>query len=1601
MKFKYCLYRVSILFLFFLFSSHLSYSQKVPGLMDPVDWSETCFDQMGSVDFTSRYLYNTSEASGYQLNALAIPLVGDLDGDGYPEIVALGANNNSLTQTYEYILIFNGQTGATISRIPLKRKDNGGRLTFTNGYNWHGSPSNMALINTKRSNSGLTAGESKNAELIIAFSDETNTTAYRHAVVSYDLIKTTTGGYRMEEIWSKKYYDGTATARFGKPLPQVLDFDGDGKAELLVYNKIFDAETGAVKMTLGTVTTSENTTTVHYGRDYGIYTNSTSDPYLNFSFTYDMDFDGTYDYVAGGQLWRKINFESSQYELITMAGVPDGRTAVADIDGDGIPDIVVAKRTSSSNIRLIVWNPNVLISDASGNITDNPSTPVPYIMADVTVPMSIPTYGMNSYIYIGDIDGREQVVDGKTYRLPEIAILAGDFHSTNGYRNFPRHPNLAADGVSIPTTPQSTRYGDMIALTWDADPNVAKSSKLKLSFALEHRDNSGNTGFTLFDFDNDGIQEICYQDVEYIRIIKGNRPYLKWNDTQATNPSIVFSRAIKNETGYQYPVIADVNNDSSAEMVIIGQNSGTAYYGHIKVLGTNGDKFAPALPVWNQFMYSPFKVNPDLTVPTPEERVTNPLQFKYARRVINADATIDTLYNFTPFNGSIVQGTKYTEIPHATDPDIKFYEPVIFLTEAYVCDANNPDVAKWPTIYTNNSNKANIEITVGNNSTAQADVTINTPIMVYKDFVSKDNLVLKTKLENLRRVDNNAYVNAAIKAGEEVRIVIPDLSDPYAVYIVRLGDDSDLSGATPVWKFGVNYDPLGEISDPTKGIGIATRYFRDCNWNDQTLRVAQFLLEDDAATLQEFSAVVIPIVSNDILPVNFVTDLELNEDMITEQPKGGYIRFMGQGANSSVAYYHDGKTELTDGIDKFSYKFIYNDPKTGTKVERSADVYIYILQSKTGSFAACYNTKHTVELKEAPSSVQFSWYDEDGVQIGQNPQSSIIIDPITSTTQYFVKPEVTSGAYRLVNFPKGSLTIKVINDSDDSKALMKWTGLVDNNWNNSGNWVEVKDGMEYPVLWAPTSCTDIIIPGEIVNYPVLTKPEMCSKIKLGNRAMIGGIHHLTYETAEVDFVLEYKERNRFVMWSAPLKSTYTGDYHFKGQDNSPKWGDVYMSFFQSKNPDLPNSVAKENMFTSSFGDLETELPLGTAFILKSTNWGKDATFSFPQLSDKYQYAHDETKYTGVLDRTHSGRFITDGVLTTNGEMDLPVNGDNDYAMIQVVNPFMSYLKVGDFLTENNAILEQAYKIWNGKSDEDFITVLSTMDEEGNKILLNDKFNLDDNDLNTSLIAPLQSFFVMKKAASPVTSLKMNSSMTTVLSEQPSYELRSTVRENTESNVLRIRATQNDISNSTIIYPVKDAVSGYDGGEDSRKLFNEGFPVSIYTLASSGEPLAINATGKFTERIPLGLRLQNSGQVTLEFNSIENLGYDVYLIDHKLNNKVIDLTMNSSYNFSVEKSLDSHIEINDRFSLYFEDNSSTNIHSYDNDNVIVIGDKGRISVQSISGTIDEVYVYTTLGATIYQSTVSSNSFEIAVPSEQFYIVKAKVGDKFKIVKVAVK
>lgn len=1306
--------------------------EKTPGYVNPED-ATSCFSFMGPVKFDPAYKWITAyvgsrvdgwtggllNLSSERLYGFSIPLVGDLTGDGIPEVVTMGLADGSigLYSNNTYIYIYNGQTGRGLKKFTLP-------LIWSNrDVGYHGSPSNMVLVDVDPSDD--------KKEIIMALGNGTGT--FGRKVICWSIDKDLNFTLR----WiSSDTYNTPRTSDFIKPLPQVVDLDGDGIPEVIVYNKVYNARTGELICTLETLGSN-----AFVGRDVNARVGDNQIPY---SYIYDIDGDGIYDIIAGGKVYKMAKNANGtfSYSVIELSGLGDGMASVADINDDGIPDIIVAQRNTGTDITVY----NVLYNDATSSYEAKK-------IAGCNIPfLNGLTNQGSSYIYVGDIDGK--INNGKRY--PEIALLSGRLERVKTSAML--HPNFdlsqfPTSGSYIPNTTSSSQ-GTLAAVTFDETVSDINNN-LKISFILEHKDSSAQTGFTMFDFDNDGVKEICYRDESTLRIIKATRSYIPNSATVSANGPILFQKAVRSFTGFEYPVIADVDNDASAEMIVMGHDAtGNVDYSFLYNVGANGDKFAPALPVWNQFMYDPFKINPDLSTPVgpAPNRLSN--DYVYTQIIRDENGNIkETINNYNPYNATLNQVYKFQMSADG-------YEPLVYLTEAYIVGATNADTSKRPKVITA-SGTSKIEVYIGNKASALTNISSTTPITIYKGSVSAANFYKKVTLADLS-------FNSSINPGEEIKLEIP-VNDPNGYYIMRLGDSSDFTDVNnPKWKWGVNNPNINDLGNK---VGSVDRANRDCDWTDQIAVASVFQVVDYVNTIQEYSEVTIDILNDNVI-LQDPSSSTFVSLVLTNQPSGGIIEKTGSGASTKLVYRHTNKAVLPNSIEEIGIDVTYNIGTLG-QITRSAKIYLFVLQPLNAS-SGCYGYDLDVELLNPQNDVDFYWYKADEItEEGTNPKSSFTINNLSTIQTYKIQPKFKSiTPYNTIAFPKGEFVIRPIGDSSSSVVNLTWSGAISTNWRDPNNWV-LSDGTTS--LVAPAGCVDVVIPKVTTNYPIIDNLSEVNSLFVKDRAMLKNVHNLETRDVVYEFIPKTSELNRWLSLAAPLDNMYSGDYILLDNSGNQIPEASYISYFQSSHPD-DNTAAKDKSLTRPFGKIEEKLSLNKPFFLyldedylSAIGKSFSAKYLYPTGKNTYTYNYNsvvggtvrqKTSNTLIRSANNKEKFslFVDGTLNVpTGEFSATYTGGK---ILYVANPFPAMMNVEAFVLANSDVLTGEYKIWDGTLGDFVIRTTSNASAASTFEIKSDATFNTATSSGQTLVAPFQGFFVKLKNGTSAT-LKFKSEDTQV------------------------------------------------------------------------------------------------------------------------------------------------------------------------------------------------------------------------------------------------
>lgn len=120
------------------------------------------------------------------------------------------------------------------------------------------------------------------------------------------------------------------------------------------------------------------------------------------------------------------------------------------------------------------------------------------------------------------------------------------------------------------------------------------------------------TGSSIFDFEGDGVAEVLYNDERFFRVYRG------------PDGEVLDQRCNPSGTLREYPIVVDVDNDDHAEIVLMANNyafqclDGTPGPTGIRVFGHPENQWVRTRRIWNQHSYHVTNIDEDGNVPRRE-----------------------------------------------------------------------------------------------------------------------------------------------------------------------------------------------------------------------------------------------------------------------------------------------------------------------------------------------------------------------------------------------------------------------------------------------------------------------------------------------------------------------------------------------------------------------------------------------------------------------------------------------------------------------------------------------------------------------------------------------------------------------------------------------------------------------------------------------------------------------------------------------------------------------------------------------------------------------------------------------------------------------
>ena len=386
--------------------------------------------------------------SSVPVHYLATPLVGDLDRDGRVEVVTAGVSTNFVSSD---VLIFNDS-------LQLIRK-----INLQYGTPQHFT-TNLLIADVDKDGFGdIVVGTVNNTLLCYSHLGEKKWGP--------------TQAYSAESVSGVHYC----------PSLIISDINGDGYAEILAVDKIYDAATGILLVTLPPG-----------GRGF-----SSAGPESYMPVFADIDNDGIQEVVAGNTVYKvslnRTNPTQSNARVFSQMPpdiFPDGFTSVADIDMDGDLDVIVTAGVGESNHQAMMYVWDGATATQIGNTITVSST-------DDRI----------SRAFAGDItgNGRPDIAFTYTFRI----VAYGYNSSANNFTTIFSEPTTDASGATTMSMFDFNQDGEVELVYRDMEKLriINKSGKDTASF--ESYSGTHTEYPVIVDLDKDGHADILVTGALY------------------------------------------------------------------------------------------------------------------------------------------------------------------------------------------------------------------------------------------------------------------------------------------------------------------------------------------------------------------------------------------------------------------------------------------------------------------------------------------------------------------------------------------------------------------------------------------------------------------------------------------------------------------------------------------------------------------------------------------------------------------------------------------------------------------------------------------------------------------------------------------------------------------------------------------------------------------------------------------------------------------------------------------------------------------------------------------------------------------------------
>lgn len=564
------------------------------------------------------------------------------------------------------------------------------------------------------------------------------------------------------------------------------------------------------------------------------------------------------------------------------------------------------------------------------------------------------------------------------------------------------------------------------------------------------------------------------------------------------------------------------------------------------------------------------------------------------------------------------------------------------------------------------------------------------------------------------------------------------------------------------------------------------------------------------------------------------------------------------------------------------------------------------------------------------------------------------------------------------------------------------------------NLTQGKDGMtvgdatnniEYDLVMRTTDYTSGTTPVYQVR-PYYTN--VCEQIHFAPTATMFHQERLNYQQAWVEF--EMDESKPYWM-SSPLKDVYAGDmYATKGtgrqetelfkditydETNYDRWNPAFYQKAWDRDITYSNDATGESTtnvaavasnWNIEYNDVTVPYSEGKGFYSRVENISGDkALVRLPKADPDYTYYENvTTRATNVGDRTNAYKLALDQNTTMNQisislvDNNEAVDGDGTHFLVG--NPFMTYLNMNVFFTNNSDVLESKY--WT-LSDGTTKAVVGTPDVEWTG---NETENGTDDSTIKGFIKPMTAFFVEKKATAAKNDIVFTTSMMADKATATAASNTTTRSYSATNPTLTITAERGETRSVAKLLTSDKADNGYRASEDAVVLLDSELDAAMVYTVSGSRAAQVNAM-KEISNVGLGVYNENDDEATVTISGLSRMASPLYLYDARTRQSV-ELSGDS---YTMQITGDSH-------GRYYLRNSAM-ADELENTISIYSARPGEVIVSALQ-PVKDIRVFALNGSQVRRFSVNTTSYTFTLPAG-IYLIQATDGERGQTEKVLVR